>query len=206
MGQVLRYLQSMGPNESLSLRLLTKKLATLLALVLAHCCSDLGRLSLEGRKYSLEGAVLKCTGLAKQARPGKQGSLRPVAYSEDPLLCPVSCLKQYEKATSAFRGKEGQLFLGMVSPHRPVTTSRWLKQAIVASGISSEFTAHSTRGAACTAAAMNGVTIREVMARAGWSSQDTFSKHYYRPSKAAQVAAEFGTPVLSQSTNMHRTC
>ena len=100
---------------------------------------------------------------------------------EDPLLCPVSCLKQYEKATSAFRGKDGQLFLGMVSPHRPVTTStiaRWLKQAIVASGISSEFTAHSTRGAASTAAAMNGVTIREVMARAGWSSQDTFSKHY----------------------------
>ena len=211
-GQVLRYLQSMGPNESLSLRLLTKKLATLLALVLAHRCSDLGRLSLEGRKYSLEGAVLKCTGLAKQARPGKQGSLRPVVvspYPEDPLLCPVSCLKQYEKATSAFRGKNGQLFLGMVSPHRPVTTStiaRWLKQAIVASGISSEFTAHSTRGAASTAAAMNGVTIREVMARAGWSSQDTFSKHYYRPSKAAQVAAEFGTTVLSQSTNMHRTC
>ena len=94
------------------MRLLTKKLATLLALVLAHRCSDIGRLSLKGRKYSLEGAVLKCTGLAKQARPGRQGSLRPVVvspYPEDPLLCPVSCLRQYEKATSAIRGKEGQL-------------------------------------------------------------------------------------------------
>ena len=57
---------------------------------------------------------------------------------------------------------ELQLFLAVNSPHNPVTTStiaRWLKQAIVASDIDPQFSAHSTRGASSTAAAMNGVTI-----------------------------------------------
>ena len=168
---------------------------------------------MQGRKYSAEGAVLRFAGLAKQARPGKESSLQPAVISpfpEDPLLCPVLCLKAYEKATGAFRGKEKlQLFLAVNSPHNPVTTStiaRWLKQAIVAGGIDPQFSAHSTRGASSTAAAMNGVTIREVMERAGWSRQDTFCKHYFRPSERALVAAKYGASVLSDSTNMHRTC
>jgi hypothetical protein len=79
----------------ISLKLLSRKLATLLALVLAHRSSDLSRLSLHGRKYSAEGVVLRLTGLAKQARPGKEKSLQPVFvahYSEDKSLCPIACL------------------------------------------------------------------------------------------------------------------
>ena len=211
--QVLSYIKSLGPNEELSLKLISRKLVVLLALVLAHRCSDLGRLTLQGRKYSTEGAVLRCTGLAKQARPGKEESLRPAVIShflEDALLCQVLCLKAYERATASFRKKDSmQLFLAINSPHQPVTTStvaRWLKQAIVVSGIEPEFTAHSTRGASSTAAAMNGITIREVMERAGWSRQDTFCKHYFRPTEQALVAAEYGRSILEQSTNMHRTC
>jgi len=96
----------------------------LLALVLAHHCSDLGRLTLQGRKYSAEGAVLRCTGLAKQARPGKEESLRPAVIShflEDALLCPVLCLKAYERATASFRKKDSMhLFLAINSSHQPV--------------------------------------------------------------------------------------
>ena len=209
---VLDYIRALGPNENLSLKLLSRKLATLLALVLAHRSSDLSRLSLHGRKYSAEGVVLRLSGLAKQARPGKEKSLQPVfiaRYSEDKLLCPIACLKAYEKATVSFRKENQQLFLAVISPHNPVTSStiaRWLKQAITASGISAEFTAHSMRGASSTAAAMNGVTICEVMEHAGWSSKSTFCKHYFRPSEQATLAAEFGASVLKQSTNMQRTC
>ena len=209
---VLEYIKSLGPNEDLSLKLLSRKLATLLALVLAHRSSDLSRLSLHGRKYSADGVMLRSTGLAKQARPGKEKSLQPVFiahYFKDKSLCPVACLGAYEKATASFRKENQQLFLAVISPHNPVTSStiaRWLKQAITASGISSEFTAHSTRGASSTAAAMNGITIREVMERAGWSSKNTFCKHYFRPSEQATLAAEFGASVLKQSTNMQRTC
>ena len=96
-------------------------------------------------------------------------------------LCPVACLRAYEKATASFRKENRQLFLAVISPHNPVTPStiaRWLKQAIIVSGISPDFTAHSTRGASSTAAAMNGVTICEVMERAGCSTKDTFCKDY----------------------------
>ena len=164
--RVLSYLKSLGPNEDLSPKLHSQKLVVLLALVLAHRCLDLSRLTLQGKKYSAEGAVLRFAGLAKQGRPGKESSLRPAVISpfpEDPLLCPVSCLKAYKKATGAFRGKDKlQLFLAINSPHSPVITStiaRWLKQAIMASGIDPQFSAHSTRGASSTAAAMNGITI-----------------------------------------------
>ena len=130
-------------------------------------------------------------------------------YSEDKLLCLVACQKAYEKVSASFRKENQLLFLAVISPHNPVTsstTARWLKQAISASGISTEFTAHSVRGASSTAAAMNGVTIHEVMEHAGWSSKDTFCKHYFRPSEQAILAAEFGASVLKQSTNMQRTC
>ena len=209
---VLDYIKALGPNEKLSLKILSRKLATLLALVLAHRSSDLSRLTLQGRKYSANGVSLRLSGLAKQARPGKEKSLQPVfisRYSEDKLLCPVACLKAYEKASASFRKENQQLFLAVISPHNPVTSStiaRWLKQAISASGISTEFTAHSVRGASSTAAAMNGLSIREVMEHAGWSSKDTFCKHYFRPSEQAILAAEFGASVLKQSTNMQRTC
>ena len=99
---------SLLANEDLSLKLHSQKLVVLLALVLVHRCSDLHRLTLQGRKYSAEGAVLIFAGLAKQARPGKESSLQPAVISpfpEDPLLCPVLCLKAYEKATGAFRGE-----------------------------------------------------------------------------------------------------
>ena len=71
--------------------------------------------------------VLRCAGLAKQARPGKESSLWPTVIShfpEDTLVCPVLCLKSYEKATAVFRGKGNlQHFLAINSLHGPVTTS-----------------------------------------------------------------------------------
>ena len=78
---MLLYLSNLGSNDSLSLKLLTQKLAILLALVLGHRYSDLVRLSLDGRTYTPEGVVLPCKGLAKQTRPGNEKSLQRVVIS-----------------------------------------------------------------------------------------------------------------------------
>ena len=70
--------------------------------------------------------MLRSTGLAKQARPGKEKSLQPVFvahFLEDKVLCPVACLKVYEKATASFRKEKQQLFLAVIAPHNPVTSS-----------------------------------------------------------------------------------
>ena len=102
---MVTYLRNLGSNESLSLKLLTQKLAILLALVLGHRSSDLVRITLSGRTYTSEGVMLPCRGLAKQTRPGNMKSLQPVAITpfEEGLLCPVACLRAYELATAEFR-------------------------------------------------------------------------------------------------------
>ena len=97
--RVLSYIKSLGSNEALSLKLLTRKLVVLLALVLASRSSDLIRLTLKGRKYSAGGAELRCIGLSKTAKPGQEKSMQPVflvSFDTDLSLCPVSCLKAYE--------------------------------------------------------------------------------------------------------------
>ena len=201
--RILTLLKSWVKNETLSVKLLTRKLVVLLALVLAHRCSDLVRLLLQGKKFSAKDVELQCTGLAKTAKPSHMKSLQSVViagFDQDLTLCPVKCLKAYEQATAPFRKDNQQLFLAVVAPHKPVTSStiaRWLKETIQASGVGAEFSAHSTRGASSTAAAMSGLSVQEVMARACWSSKDTFSKHYFRPLEQSKLASTYyGASVL----------
>ena len=124
---MLAHLRSLGGNETLSLKLLTQKLAMLLALVLGRRFTDLARLTPHGRSCIPEGVTLPCKGLAKRTRPGNEKSLQPavIASFEEELLCPVACLRVYEKATSKFREDEAamQLFLAVVLPHQPVSSS-----------------------------------------------------------------------------------
>ena len=201
--QMLAHLRSLGGNEALSLKLLTQKLAMLLALVLGHRSSDLVRLTLHGRSYIPEGVTLPCKGLAKQTRPGNEKSLQPVVIAsfEEELLCPVACLRVYEKATAKFREDEAarQLFLAVVPPHRPVSSStiaRWIKKSLERAGLEPTFFPHSTRSAASTAAALSGLSTQEVMDRAGWSSLDTFCRYYFRPQSEFCAAKRFGDAVL----------
>ena len=196
--QLLAHVRGWGDNEKLSLRQITKKVAILLALVLAHRASDLVRLSLRGSKHTQDGIVLQCVGLAKQAR---QGNFRTqevfIAGFREKSLCPVTCLQVYEQVTSGHRKSE-RLFLATVSPYRPVTSSsiaRWIKDTLRGAGLG-EYNAHSSRGAAATAAAMSGVSIQEILNRAGWSKEDTFSRFYYRPKEAEKSARSFGEGVL----------
>ena len=185
---MLTFLRNLGRNEELSLKRLTQKLIMLLALVLGHRCSDLVRLTLTGRCYTRDGVLIPCVGLAKQARPNNEQSLHPVEIRafKDEQLCPVSCVKAYEEATVSFRGGEerARLFLAVIAPHNPLSSSsiaRWIKKSLVEAGLDRNYTAHSTRSASTTAAAMAGISTKEIMSRAGWSREDTFSKFYYRP-------------------------
>ena len=107
---VLTYLSQLGQNKKLTLSVLTKKLTMLLALVLAHRPSDLKRFLFQGRKYTPNGASLMPMGLGKQCRPGSQQGMQPIfiaAYTEDPSLCPLFCLQQYEETTKEVRPKDG---------------------------------------------------------------------------------------------------
>ena len=98
---VIRYLQSMGDNETLLLKQLSQKLALLMALVDASRVSELQALDLRYRTYRPEGVVFQLPTLSKKrvmGAPPKQMVFG--AFPEDSRLCVAKCLRQYEAVTS----------------------------------------------------------------------------------------------------------
>ena len=154
--QVLTYIKSLGNNEGLSLKLLSLKLVTLLALTAPDRSSDLAKKDLRFRVYHPEGVSFRLPGLSKTSKPGDSPkSSFHASFGEDKDLCPVSCLKCYETNTKEFRSTDinqnNKLFLSYISPHNPVTSStlaRWIKNMLQLAGIDTGiFSAHSIRGA-----------------------------------------------------------
>ena len=92
---IVRYLHGLGSSEDLSLKMLSSKLVTLLALLSANKSSDL---DLNFRRFSLEGVVFMIPSLTKTRR---SGPLKEIFYCkfEDHLLCPVHTLQVYEQKT-----------------------------------------------------------------------------------------------------------
>ena len=212
---VLRYLKGLGMNDTLSLRLLTIKLAMLMALTRPARSVDLSKLDIRARSFSVAGATFKAQHLSKQSRVSK-----PLAdffyprYREDENICPVVTLQAYEARTLEFRAWSTQnrktlLFLSWIGKHDPVTGStiaRWLKTCLTEAGINTEiFKAHSVRGASSSTAASAGVTTADILKTADWSSAGTFQKFYLRPSNDSDDKSSFGTAVLSsaKASNLH---
>lgn len=195
--KVTAYMKALGPNGSLSLKQLSLKLAMLMALVEASRSSELAALDLRFRVYKPEGVFFKLPTLTKKRSPGKPPrELFFGAFPEDVDLCVVQCLRCYEKATTSFRGPSAvdanRLFVSYVKPHKPITSQRiahWLKATLETAGVNTGiFTAHSTRGAATSAALEKGVSVSEILQTADWSSESTFRKFYYRPVKEPTFA------------------
>ena len=182
-GTVINYLKSLGNNEHLTLRQLTLKTVMLLALTRPSRSADLSKLDIGWRSYQSDGVTFRPAHLAKQNRSSKNiPDFFYPCFKDDPMLCPVDTLKAYEDRTKEFRDFQSskpktQLFLSWIGEHNPVTSSsiaRWLKQTMKDAGIDiSIFKSHSVRGATCSKAAAAGVTIKQILEAADWSSEGT---------------------------------
>ena len=206
--KVLNYIDSLGESDSLSLQVLTWKLAMILALTRPSRSADLVRLDLRYRRHTPEGARFSKTvqtGKAKSRQGKPRAEFFFPAFPSNSRLCPQQTLRAYEQRTESFRtgGNEEQtrLFLAVVRPHKPVCSSalaRWLKSLLDKAGIdTSIFKAHSTRSAAASAAANTGITTSDILKAADWSSEKVFIKFYYKPLRSGA----FGEAVLSNSGN-----
>jgi hypothetical protein len=113
----------------------------------------------------------------------------------------VNTLKEYEVRTRPLRTEElgnmHKLLLAIVKPHKPVaasTIARWLCGVLELAGIDTgTFKAHSTRGAAASAAASAGMSVTDILKTADWSSESTFTQFYYKEIRST----DFGDKVLS---------
>ena len=178
----------------------------LLALMRPSRSADLHNLDITSSRPSPEGFTFFPTKAPKQSRGRK--AIKEFFFSrfqENPLLCPVEALSQYLAKTESLRGKADgrvtQLFIACIRPHRPVvsaTIARWLKEVLGRAGIdTSIFKAHSTRGASVSAAAERGVTTKDILQAADWSTESVFQKFYYKPVQDSS----YGRAILSKGSS-----
>ena len=124
--QVLDFLKTWSPAESLSLKQLTLKLVMLAALITAARSSSVNKMNLCFRYFKPDGVLFKVPGLMKCAGPKMPlQNLFLASFPPDRRLCFVNYLKQYEKVTKNLRQKtentQNLLFISYVKPHKPVT-------------------------------------------------------------------------------------
>ncbi|XP_046605016.1 uncharacterized protein LOC124297748 [Neodiprion virginianus] len=182
---VLNYFKSLPKNENLSLKDLTMKLITLLALVTGHRMQTYSKINVEniqrvGNAFEIRiPDRIKTTGANR-----KQPLLIIPFYAEDEKLCSASALQNYLERTKTSRGSKIDLFLSFKKPFQAVssqTLSRWVKLTLKNSGVNTDkFTAHSTRYASTSTAKRNNIDIETIRKTAGWTTgSETFAKFYH---------------------------
>ena len=182
---LLSHLRQLPDYESISLRQLSGKLASLLAVLTGQRCQTIHALAVGNTDMHLEGE--KCTffvrELLKHSRPGTH--LKPISlkgFPRDRKLCVLTCLKAYLVATATLRHDTTALFISSQKPHRPVskdTVSRWIRGMLTDAGIDTTvYGTHSTRAASTSAAARQGLPADVILESAGWCSNNTFEKFY----------------------------
>ena len=198
---VLEFISAQGENESLSLKQVTLKLTMLMALTSAGRSSDIHGLDLKFRKFTPQGVEFTIAKLTKTRKSGPPKQILFPSFQSYRVLCPVACLRYYEKITEKLRDTRmntNPLFIAHCKPHKPVTSStiaRWLKGTMKGAGIvTSIFKAHSCRGAAASAKD-HGVAVADIMKTADWSRETTFTRYYYRADKENYL----GRTVLGQN-------
>ena len=147
--------RKMGNNSSLSLKQLSLKLATLLAITCPKRVSSLARLDINHLRLSPEGATFTLT------TPTKTVTAFFSSFQTNLVLCPVDCLNSYISITKRFQNLSGKepniLFISHIKPHQAVTTATvacWIRSIWKDAGVdTSIFKTHSVRGAATSAAA-----------------------------------------------------
>lgn len=184
---VLEKLRAMHPLHSLSLKDLTLKLVTLMALTQAARVQTLHLLMLKDISIGDNHISVMLGGNIKQCR-AKYNIQRVtfVAYPNDNSLCVNNTLKHYIHKTETLRQsdthKEGKLLLSYIKPYKPVTKdtiARWIKTVLHMSGVdTAKFTAGSVRPAAASKAKAMAVPISCILEKAGWSRETTFARYY----------------------------
>ena len=192
---VVRHFQTGQSTSELTLKELSKKLVTLLALCNASRASDIRALDMRFKQSTGEGVKSVIPGLTKARRSGPPREVLFRAFNEADSLCPVKTLDVYVEKTAQLRVRGSQLVISFKKPHNPVTSasiSRWVKETLADAGVdTSMFKGHSIRAASTSAARAKGVSISDIFATAGWSRSSTFERFYHK-----QIANDFSQAIL----------
>jgi len=193
---VLQYLGNLPTCQDLSLKQLTERLVTLLALLSGQRCQTLQFLNLNCMLRQEDRYTFYIASLLKTTRPAfHQMPLEFLAYPHNQKLCVVRNLDEYITRTQGLRNGCFQLLISPSKPYKGVKSStigRWLRKVLADAGIDTKtFAAHSTRSASTSCAKAKGLSVMEIARAAGWKNCRTFAEHY---DKLAE--SNFGNAIL----------
>ena len=119
---VLTYLKSLPANVDMSLKELTHKLASLLVILSGQRLQTIRLLDIKHMIEQDHKVIFQVKALVKQSKPGRHvDDMEFRAYTPNPKLCVVACIKEYIKRTSTIRGQETQLLLSWMKPHSSIS-------------------------------------------------------------------------------------
>lgn len=174
-------------NSDITLEILTYKLVTLLALATGQRLQTLSLIDIRNIQQMDEKICIK---ISERIKTSRRNFPQPVLllpyFKNNENLCVAKTLLEYLERTKPIRGSITSLFIAFKKPFKKVSTqtlSRWIKTVLSQSGIDTkQFTAHSTRHAATSAAARKGLHFDTIRLAAGWSNNSKmFATVYNRP-------------------------
>ena len=187
-GKVLLYLKGLGRNEDLTLQQLTLKITMPLSILAGRRLHTLHKLETSKMDIFDVGGKVIChiEGLTKCSKPSRTN--RPIAfraYTENNLLCPVACIKEYLNFRAGIVDEKWtQFFITHGKPHYPIskdTLACWVKEVMVCAGIdATTFKLHSTRGASTSKAFHLGIPLSGILKQGQWYNSKTFFNFYCR--------------------------
>lgn len=183
-------------NVSCTLKDLSYKCVMLLALSTGQRVQSLGELFLSKLVSDSSKIVFCIDSVLKTSKPGVHHSVTVCKFIEDDRICPFTCLNAYLDRTKTIRGKNEKVFISFQKPHHPVSAqslSRWIVHTLRDCNINSCFTAHSTRSASSSKAALS-VSVDSVLRSVGWRSESTFAVFYNKQIRHDDTS--FGISVL----------
>jgi integrase len=206
--KVLDYLSKLYPYNTISLKDLAFKSATLLAIASAQRMQTLSLIKLHNIEINNEDIVIKVPDLIKTSRPGAfQPIIKLPFIPENPSICPALAIKCYIEKTATLREQsDDHLFISIQRPFKNVrsqTIGHWVKKVLSDSGIDIKvFGAHSTRHASTSAAHKAGVSLDVLRKAAGWSDKSNVFLKYYRRETINSSNNEFVNAIFDvQPTN-----
>ena len=195
---LLNFLSELHPPSQLSLKLLTLKTLSLIALTSSDRGQIIHLMDIENTALADDNIQFVIFDSLKHTRRILKPKVVTCVSSDIDSLNVSNYVMAYMNRTLSLRAKaisEGKekptkLFLSWATK-RPVTKqtfARWLKYTLKLAGIDdSQFSSHSFRGAGLSSAFRQGANILQIVNAGSWTNAETFRRHYFAPENDSEV-------------------
>ena len=201
--EVLAYWDSQPENKDLPLMFLSQKVLLLVLISTMKRRSEVMGMRVDNFYFEPNSMVFPLLIYPKTYTiASKTDAIRYITirkFVDNPNICPLLAVQHYIYRTLALRTTQS-LFIITQSPFRAaasMTLRRWILTGLDQAGIDiSKYSATSTHHASSSKAFFVGVSVDDVMKRAGWHNVSSFVSHYNLPISGSGQSVKHGQEIL----------